>query len=162
MLMGPTLYLALKYLHVLGAIVILGTGAGIAFFMLMANRSHNAEFVARTARVVVLADVLFTATAVVAQPVTGYLLMRATGARLADSWIAASLALFAVAGGFWLPVVWMQRRMRDLAAAAAGDGAPLPPEYHRLFRLWFIYGFPGFGAVALILWLMIAKPVFGR
>jgi uncharacterized membrane protein len=93
--------------------------------------------------------------------VTGYLLMRADGARFTDSWIFTSLALFAVAGGFWLPVVWMQRRMRDLAAAAAAAGAPPPPEYQRLFRLWFIYGFPSFGAVLLILWLMIAKPVFG-
>jgi uncharacterized membrane protein len=162
MLIGATLYLALKYLHVLGAIVILGTGAGIAFFMLMAHLSRDAAFIARTARVVVLADYLFTATAIVAQPVTGYLLMRETGARLTDSWIFTSLVLFVIAGGFWLPVVWMQRRMRDLAAAAAGAGAPTPPEYHRLFRLWFVYGFPGFGAVLMILWLMIAKPVFGR
>ena len=162
MLFGATLYLVLKYLHVLGAIVILGTGVGIAFFMLMAHRSRDAAFIARTARVVVLADYLFTATAIVAQPVTGYFLMRATGARFSDSWIFSSLALFAVAGGFWLPVVWMQRRMRDLAAAAASAGAPPPPEYHRLFRLWFVYGFPGFGAVLAILWLMIAKPVFGR
>ena len=162
MLMGPTLFLAVKYLHVLGAVVILGTGTGIAFFLLMAHLSRDAAFVARTARVVVLADFVFTAVAVALQPVTGYLLMRADGARFADSWIAASLALFAVAGGFWLPVVWMQRRMRDLAQGAAAAGAPLPAAYHRLFRLWFVYGFPGFGAVLLILWLMIAKPVFGR
>ena len=162
MLMGPTLFLAVKYLHVLGAIVILGTGAGIAFFMLMAHLSRDATFIARTARIVVLADFVFTATAVALQPVTGYLLMRADGARFTDSWIFTSLALFLVAGGFWLPVVWMQRRMRDLAAGAAERGAPLPAAYHRLFRLWFIYGFPGFGAVLAILWLMIAKPVFGR
>jgi uncharacterized membrane protein len=162
MLIGPTIFLAVKYLHVLGAIVIVGTGAGIAFFMLMAHLSRDAAFIARTARVVVLADFVFTATAVAFQPVTGYFLMRATGVRFTDSWIAASLALFAVAGGFWAPVVWMQRRMRDLAAGAAAEGAPLPAAYHRLFRLWFIYGFPGFGAVLAILWLMIAKPVFGR
>ena len=157
-----SLYLALKTLHILGATALLGTGAGIAFFMLMAHLSRDAAFIARTARVVVLADYLFTATAIVAQPVTGYLLMRKTGARLTDSWIFSSLVLFAIAGGFWLPVVWMQRRMRDLAAAAAGAGAPLSPAYDRLFRLWFIYGFPGFGAVLMILWHMIAKPVFGR
>ena len=162
MLIGALTYLVLKFLHVLGAVVILGTGTGIAFFMLMAHLSRDAAFIARTARVVVLADFVFTATAGLAQPLTGYLLMRATGARLTDEWIAASLALFAVAGGFWLPVVWMQRRMRELAAAAAARGAPTPPEYHRLFRLWFIYGFPGFGSVLMILWLMIAKPVFGR
>ena len=77
--MNPVTYLLLKYLHVVGAMVLLGAGIGIAFFMLMAHRSRDAAFVARTASVVVLADVLFTATAVVAQPVTGYLLLRETG-----------------------------------------------------------------------------------
>lgn len=127
--------------------------------MLMAHRSGDAEFIGRTAGVVVIADMLFTATAVIAQPVTGWLLMRQTGLTLADSWIAASLALYLVAGFFWLPVVWMQIRMRDLALRAAAANAPLPRAYHRLFRLWFWFGFPGFGAVLAILYLMIAKPV---
>src|SRR5258705_6295706 len=70
-----TLYFLLKYLHVLGAIVILGTGSGIAFFMLMAHRSGDAAFIARTAATVVFADMVFTLTAVLLQPVTGGLLM---------------------------------------------------------------------------------------
>jgi len=155
-------YLILKYLHVLGAMVILGTGAGIAFFMLMADRSRDAAFVARTAGVVVIADAVFTASAIALQPITGALLMRETGARLADAWIVASLGLFLVAGVFWLPVVWIQIRMRDLARAAAAAGAPLPAAYRRLFRVWFAFGFPGFGAVMAIVWLMIAKPALWR
>jgi uncharacterized membrane protein len=159
MALGASTYAVLRYLHVLGAIVILGTGAGIAFFMLMADRSRDAAFIARTASVVVLADMIFTATAIVLQPITGYLLLRQTGAGLGESWVAASLVLFAIAGAFWLPVVWMQIRMRDLARAAVAEQAPLPNAYHRLFRLWLAFGFPGFGAVMLIVWLMIARPV---
>lgn len=151
-------YLALKYLHVVGATVILGTGMGIAFFMLMAHKSADASFIARTASLVVVADKTFTAIAIVAQPLTGYLLMRQTGIVLSDGWMAASLVLYVVAGLFWLPVVWIQIRMRDLAAQAALDGAALPAAYYGLFRLWFMFGFPGFGSVLLIMWLMIAKP----
>jgi uncharacterized membrane protein len=153
-------YLILKYLHVLGAIVLLGTGAGIAFFMLMAHRSRDAGHIFRTAGTVVLADVLFTATAVVAQPVTGVLLMRELGLRPTDGWLVASLVLYAAAGLCWIPVVWMQMRMRDLAGAAVKHGVPLGADYDRMFRLWFLLGFPGFGAVIAILWLMIAKPGF--
>lgn len=152
-------YFVLKFLHVVGATVILGTGAGIAFFMLMAHLSRDAGFVARTAGVVVLADFIFTGTAVVAQLFTGYLLSREEGLSLSESWMAESRILYAVAGAFWLPVVWMQMRMRDLAEAAASAGEPLPAVYHRLFWLWFVFGFPGFGSVLLIMWLMIAKPV---
>jgi uncharacterized membrane protein len=151
-------YTALKVLHVLGATVILGTGTGIAFFMLMAHLSRDAGFVARTAGTVVLADALFTATAVIAQPVTGCLLARELGLPLGEPWIALSLGLYGLTGLVWLPVVWMQARMRDLARAAAAANAPLPPAYHRLFRLWFACGIPGFSAVLAILWLMVAKP----
>jgi uncharacterized membrane protein len=153
-------YLLVKYAHILGATIILGAGVSIAFFMLMAHLSGEAVFVARTAGVVVLADFLFTATAIIAQPVTGYWLLRETGIPESEAWVLASLGLYALAGAFWLPVVWMQLRMRDLAAQAAAAGEALPAAYHRLFRLWFAFGFPGFGSVLLILWLMIAKPSF--
>ena len=115
----------------MGATVILGTGSGIAFFMLMAHLTRDAAFIGNTARVVVIADIIFTAAAVIAQPVTGYLLMRRTGVTFAESWVTVSLALYVVAGLFWLPVVWMQARMRDLALAAARAGreyaAPVRP-----------------------------------
>jgi uncharacterized membrane protein len=153
-------YLVLKYLHVLGAVVLLGAGTGIAFFMLMAHRTGDAGHIARTATTVVLADFIFTATAVVAQPVTGFLLAQQTGLALTAPWVLASLVLYGVAGAFWLPVIWIQMRMRDLARQAAADGTALPDEYIRLFRIWFAFGFPGFGAVVIILWLMIAKPYF--
>ncbi len=154
-------WLLLKYLHVIGAAVLLGTGAGIAFFMLMAHRTGDSVIVAATARIVVVADYLFTATAVVAQPVTGLLLASELGYRLDERWILLSIALYLVTGAFWLPVVWMQARMRDLARGAAAAGAPLPPAYHRLFRLWFAFGFPAFAAVLAIFWLMIARPGLG-
>ncbi|MGX4801356.1 DUF2269 family protein [Bradyrhizobium guangdongense] len=153
-----TLYVLVKYLHVLGAIVILGTGTGIAFFMLMAHRAGNAEFIARTASVVVIADAIFTLSAVILQPVTGGLLMMLSATAVTERWILASLALYAIAGVFWIPVVFMQIEMRDLARKAAEQQAALPERYFVLFRRWFAFGFPGFGATMLILWLMIAKP----
>lgn len=117
-------YLLLKFVHVLGAVVLLGTGTGIAFFMLMAHRTAEPAFIARTARIVVMADVIFTATAVILQPVTGYLLALATGRSLFEPWIRLSLALYLGAGVFWLPVVRLQMKLRDLATLAAETGAP--------------------------------------
>ena len=155
-----TLYFALKFLHVIGAAVLLGTGAGIAFFMLLAHRTGDAATIAGIARIVVIADFLFTATAVVIQPVTGLLLARKVGYTLSEGWIVLSMLLYLVTGAFWLPVVWMQMRMRGLAAAAVEARAPLPAAYHRLFRWWFVFGFPAFAAVLVIIWLMIAKPSF--
>ena len=153
-----TAYFILKFLHVIGATVLLGTGAGIAFFMLMAHRTGDVAVIAAVARIVVIADYLFTATAVVVQPITGVLLAQTVGYPLTEGWIVASIALYLFTGAFWLPVVWMQSRMRNLARTAATAGAPLPAEYHRLFRWWFAFGFPAFAAVLGIFWLMIARP----
>jgi uncharacterized membrane protein len=152
------LYFFVKYLHVLGAIVILGTGTGIAFFMLMAHRSGDASFIARTATTVVISDMLFTLTAVLLQPVTGGVLMMLSSTGFSEIWLSTSLALYGVAGLFWVPVIFMQIEMRDLARSAAAQNAPLPPRYFALFRRWFLFGIPGFGSVMIILWLMIAKP----
>jgi uncharacterized membrane protein len=151
----------LRWLHGIGATVLLGTGAGIAFFMLMAHRTRQPALVAHVAGTVVVADLLFTATAVIAQPLTGLGLARLIGWPLTEGWLLVSLALYVLTGLFWLPVVWIQLRMRDLARAAAREGLPLPGQYHRLFRIWFACGIPAFLAVLAILWLMLAKPSFG-
>lgn len=150
----------LLFLHVIGATVLLGTGAGIAFFMVMSNRSRDPALIAHVAAIVVLADMLFTATAAVFQPVTGVLLARAAGWPLLEGWVAVSLALYVFVGAFWLPVVRIQVRLRDMARAARDAGAPLPARYHRLYRIWFACGFPAFFAVLAIVWLMLTKPVW--
>jgi uncharacterized membrane protein len=153
-----TLYFLVKYLHVLGAIVILGTGTGIAFFMLMAHRSGDAGFIARTAATVVTADMLFTLTAIILQPVSGGILMELSATAFSERWLAASVGLYVVAGLFWIPVIFMQIEMRNLARKAQVKSLPLPPRYYALFRRWCWFGVPGFGSVMIILWLMIAKP----
>jgi uncharacterized membrane protein len=152
------LYTLLKVAHVIGAAVLLGTGAGIAFFMLMAHRTRDPALIAHTAGIVVVADTLFTASAVVLQPVTGAALAHIVGYPLWSGWIAWSLALYVLTGLCWLPVVWIQLRLRDLAREAVATGAPLPARYVRLFRVWFVLGFPAFAAVIGIVWLMVAKP----
>ena len=148
----------LRWLHVIGAAVLLGTGAGIAFFMLMAHRTRDAALIAHVAGTVVLADTVFTATAVVLQPVTGALLAWEIGWSLGEPWILVSLGLYALTGVFWLPVVAIQIRLRDLARAAAQTGRALPLAYDRLFRVWFACGFPAFAAVLAIFWLMLTRP----
>ena len=148
----------LRLVHVVGATVLLGTGAGIAFFMVMAVQTRNPALIAHVAGTVVVADTLFTATAAVLQPVTGYLLVEAIGWSLWEGWIVLSLALYVLTGLFWLPVVRIQMRLRDLARQAAADGGALPVEFNRLYRIWFACGFPAFAAVVAIVWLMLTKP----
>lgn len=153
------LYTALKLAHVIGAAILFGTGLGIAFFMLWAHRTGEVAAIAVTARGVVVADFLFTATAIIAQPLTGIALAVETGTDLGTSWIVVSLILYGVAGLCWLPVVWLQIRMRNLANTAAANGSALGEAYQTYFRLWFWLGWPAFLSVVAIFGMMITKPV---
>lgn len=150
--------LILRWAHILGATVLMGTGAGIAFFMVMAQRSRDPALIAHVAGIVVIADMLFTASAAIVQPITGVLLALETGWDLTESWILTAIGLYIFVGVFWLPVVWIQIQLRDLARAAAAEDAPLPPRYHRLYHIWFAFGFPAFAAMLAIFWVMIARP----
>ncbi|WP_432449514.1 DUF2269 family protein [Aliiroseovarius marinus] len=152
--------LLLRLAHIMGAVVLMGTGAGIAFFMVIAQRSGDPKLIAHVAGIVVLADTLFTATAAIAQPITGTLLAWSLGWSLWDSWIVVAIGLYVFVGIFWLPVVWIQIRLRDLAQQAADQGRPLPDAYHRLYRIWFAFGWPAFAAMIAIFWVMLARPDF--
>lgn len=155
-----TLYEMIKVVHILAAAVLFGTGAGIAFFMVAAHRTGRPDVIAATARMVVLADFLFTAPAVVLQPLSGVALVHIQGYRLSEPWLLAAYGLYLLVGACWLPVVAIQLRIRRIAGEAAAAGGPLPAAYRRLFRIWFILGWPAFGGVLGIYWLMIARPDF--
>jgi len=152
-------YLALKWVHVLSSTLLLGTGLGIAFFMWMAHLTRDARTIAATARVVVIADGVFTAPAVVVQLVTGLWLAQVLHLPLTTFWVKTALLLFFLVGACWLPVVWMQVQARNHARAAAAAGGALPVAYWRVMCWWFVLGWPAFIAFIVIFWLMVAKPL---
>ncbi len=154
-------YLALKYLHILSMVLLFGTGLGSAFYKWMADRSGNLAHIATTNRHVVLADWMFTTPAIIVQPLSGLGLIYLLGLPLDTPWTSVSLTLYILAGACWLPVVWLQIRMRDLAGAALVENTPLPARYWRYARFWFWLGVPAFTAMLLIVFLMIFKPVLG-
>lgn len=151
-------YLWVKLLHILSSTLLLGTGLGIAFFMLRAHRVGDPALIAGTARTVVIADACFTAPAVLIQLSTGLWLAYYAGMPLTTFWLKTALLLFFVVGACWLPVLWLQIRARNLARTALATGSALPPAYFRVMRWWFWLGWPAFIAVIAIFWLMVFKP----
>jgi uncharacterized membrane protein len=147
----------LKYVHVAGATIILAMGVAIAVAMLLAHLSKDVPRIARTTSLVALANLILTA-AIIAQPLTGVLLYRASAISMNEGWVIASIVLYGALGLFWLAILWLQEKMAELAGAAAISGEPLPHAYHRVFRLWSTLGLFELGAATVILWLMIAKP----
>lgn len=159
-----SLYLTLKWLHIVSSVLLVGTGLGSAFYMFFTNRSGNVQAQAVVTRLVVRADWWFTTPTVFIQPATGLAMAYVAGLPLTTPWLAVSLALYLVAGACWLPVVWLQLRMRNMAVhaaqAAPGEGT-LPPLYWRYARRWEALGYPAFVAMAMVFYLMVNKPSLG-
>ena len=151
-------YFIIKWIHILSATVIFGTGLGSAFYFFIANRSKDVAVIAFATRTVVIADWLFTTPAVIVQFASGWLLAESMGFRLSELWLVWAIGLYLFAGACWLPVVRMQIVMRDLAQVALINQQALPPAYWRLYRWWLALGALAFPAVVLVFWLMVSKP----
>ncbi len=151
-------YDVIKTLHVLSATLIFGTGLGTAFYMWRGHLAGDLRALAVIARNVVLADAIFTAPAIAFQLASGAWLIWSGGYDPLEPWLLWAYGLFLLAGACWLPVVWLQIKVRDLVATAAADGTALPARYHRFMGHWFRLGWPAFLAVVVIFYLMVAKP----
>ena len=152
-------YAIVKWLHILSSTLLFGTGLGSAFYLFFASRTRDANATAVVARYVVIANWSFTATTVVFQPLSGLYLAHLAGFPLTSTWIVWSFALYFLAGACWLPVAWLQARMRDIARQAARDGMQLPQAYWSMLTMSTLLGIPAFGALMLVFYLMVAKPV---
>jgi uncharacterized membrane protein len=151
-------YLAIKWLHILSATAMFGTGFGTAFYMFFTNRSGNVQAISVVTRLVARADWWFTTPSIIIQPLSGFWMIHLAGFPLSSAWIVWSAALYLLAGACWLPVVWLQLRMRDMAATAARDATPLPGRYWQFEKIWTALGVPAFAALMVVYWLMVHKP----
>ena len=151
-------YLIAKWLHILSSTLLFGTGIGSAYYMLMTSLKRDPVAVASVVRFVVIADWLFTTTTIVFQPLSGLYMMHLARIPLSTPWIVWTFGLYLVAGACWLPVVWIQIRMRRMADEAVARGEPLPPKYFAYLKVWIALGLPAFLALVVVFWLMVAKP----
>jgi uncharacterized membrane protein len=151
-------YLIVKWLHILSSTLLFGTGLGSAYYMFFTSLSRDPARIAHVVRLVVIADWIFTTPTIILQPLTGLYLVNLMGLPLGSRWLLWSIGLYFLAGAAWLPVVWMQIKMRDMAEMAAGTQSALPPKYWTYFRAWTALGFVAFFALVIVFYLMVAKP----
>ncbi len=152
-------YFLVKWVHIISSTILFGTGIGSAFYLLCATLTRNVSAIAIVAQIVVVADTLFTATTVVVQPLTGFWLMHLMQLPLNTDWIFWSLALYVVAISCWLPVVWIQIQLRNIARASYATRSALPPRYWRLFYWWVALGIPALVCFLIIFYFMVAKSI---
>lgn len=151
-------YLIIKTIHIISSTILFGTGLGIAFFMFRSNFTDNLHEVYFAARNTVLADTIFTLPAVIIQPVTGFWLIHLVGYSWHSTWLVWTYIIYIIAGICWLPVVWIQIQLKNISRECIANNQPLPARYHKLFKTWFILGWPAFVGLVIVFFLMVAKP----
>jgi uncharacterized membrane protein len=151
-------YFIARTVHTVSATVLFGTGLGIAFFFLMGVRSGDPAGAYVAARTTVIADMVFTLTAGIVQPLSGFWLIGLTGHDPFAPWLIWTYALYVLALACWLPVVWLQLRLRDMFGARVRGEAIDEARLRRYFRWWFVLGWPAFVGLVAVFWLMVAKP----
>ena len=150
-------YLFLKWIHILSATILFGTGIGSAFYLFAANRRKNTTDIYFAIRHVVIADWVFTTPAVIVQLLTGVAMVHVAGYSYSDFWIRWGLILYFFVGACWAPVVWVQIKMRNMVKHAVETGTPLPARYWKMDRWWIILGSLAFPAIVLVFYLMVFK-----
>jgi len=150
-------FLLLKYLHIIAAVFLFGFGMGSYLYFVAANRTKNPVVISAVGKMVVWFDAWITTTAGVVQVVTGYALANLAGLSLADSWVWYSASLFILVGLLWLPVLWLQKQLRDMAQLSVVASTPLPDNHSRYYRWWLWMGVAGFAGMFMIALAMVTK-----
>jgi uncharacterized membrane protein len=151
-------YLSLKWLHILSSVLLVGTGFGSAFYLFFTHRTKNLAAIAVVVKLVVRADLFFTTPAIIVQPVTGIAMALMVGYPIMHGWLLWALLLYLLAGACWLPVVWLQWRMAQIAAQCVAEQQELPQQYWDYAKYWEWLGYPAFLAMLVVYGLMVFKP----
>ena len=153
------LYATIKTLHILSSTILFGTGIGIAFFMWRSCSTSNIHEKFYAARNTVLADYWFTFPAIIIQPISGFALVHMAGFDSTSLWLTATYVIYLIAGLCWLPVVWIQIQLKNMCKEASENDTELSDRYHKLFKIWFLLGWPAFAGLVAVFYLMVAKPI---
>jgi len=148
------MFLFIKTIHIISSTLLFGTGLGSAFFMFMAYRSNDIEFMRKTNRLVVIVDFIFTTPAVIIQLASGLLLLSYLQIAWTTTWSLLVLSLYAAVGLFWIPVVFLQIALRDQANKLEKPNK----DYHAKMKLWITLGSFAFPTVLVLFGLMVFKP----
>ena len=151
-------YLFTKTIHIISSTILFGNGLGIAFFMWWANKKGDLAAKVFAAKSTVIADFFFTLPAVIIQPLTGVILIEMVGYDYSSLWLQLTYISYGVIGLCWIPVVFIQIKLRDIVNKAFKENSSLPLEYYKLFKAWFFLGWPAFITVVIIFFLMVFKP----
>lgn len=144
----------IKIVHVLCACLFLGNVVVSGIWAALAERTRNHEIIKFSNRLVLITDLMFTATGAIGVVVTGHMMAGRFGGDSAHPWITWSYALFGLSGLIWMIVLLpIQLKQRSILR----NTTFITREYLQLSRVWQISGAVATVLPLPILYLMVTK-----
>ncbi|CAI2718762.1 DUF2269 family protein [Nitrospina watsonii] len=153
-------FTTIKFLHVMSAVVLLGTGLGLAFMLFRAQQSRDSRTLLFALNNILIGDIVFIGPALFVLFGSGHWMLRNGGHSVREPWMIASLALIMLVGLCWFVAVFLEWRMRNNLRQVVADGIELPPRHKLFHRLWMSMGAVAFLSALAILVMMVIKPSF--
>ncbi len=151
-------YSILKFLHVLGVVLLIGNVTITAYWKVFADRTRDGVLVAHAQRAVIYADWLFTLPGIVLILVGGYGMAYHAGLNLFESpWLVWGQVFFLVSGLIWLAVLVPVQIRQSRVARALSPTDRVPESYWRDGRIWLIWGIVATVPLIAAIYVMIAK-----
>ena len=152
-------YNVLKFVHVLGVVILVGNVTITAYWKVLADLTRDSRIVAHAQRGVTIADWIFTLLGIALIMIGGY------GAALVNDlplfgsfWLVAGQILFGVSGLIWLGILVPLQIRQARAAREFADGGAVPAEYRRDSKTWLVWGIIATVPLVAAVYVMVVKP----
>ncbi len=144
----------IKTVHVLSACLFLGNVIVSGTWAALAERTRDHKIISFSNRLVLITDLLFTATGAVGVVLTGHLMAGPLGGEAVHPWIRWSYILFGLSGLIWAFVL-LPIQLKQRVLLRRSDR--ITPEYLFLSKVWQISGAIATILPLPILYFMVAK-----
>ncbi len=152
-------YLTFKSIHLFGAILFMGNIIITGYWKTLADRAGDPRIIAFAQKLVTQTDWIFTAGGVVLIMVGAYGMAYAGGLDLrGENWLLWGQGLFIASGVIWAAILIPVQLKQARLARGFEDGSPVPEEYWRLNRHWYIWGVLATIVPLANLYWMVFKP----
>ncbi len=157
---APVLYSTFKFLHVLGAIILVGNVTVTAVWKVFADRTNDARVVAFGQRLVTITDWSLTGGGIVLIVVGGYGAtyvgrMNPFGA----SWLVWGQLLFALSGIMWAAILIPIQMRQARAAREFAHSGEISAAYRLDAKRWLVWGIIATVPLVGAVWFMVFKPM---
>jgi uncharacterized membrane protein len=152
------MYEVLKFLHILGVVVLVGNVTITAFWKVFLDLTRRTDVIVAGTRGVIVADWIFTLLGIVLLAGGGFGAAAVGGLPvLRLPWLVAGEILFVTSGLMWMTILVPLQVRQDRLVRHLQPGDAVPDAYWRASRQWLVWGVIATLPLVAASYVMVAK-----